>query len=99
MKLTSVKEFMNEHYRVDEGDKHLNEIFNSFTLKLEDGNMKVISKEVVDGTYEIKISYGRYNCTLITNDSYEAYSSKGDVATLFNMLIQQIFIDGMIKSS
>ena len=76
----------------------VNESSNNLTIKLEDGDMKVEAKEVTDGAYDIKISYGSYKCLINTTDNYKAHSSKGDTATLLNMLIQQLFIDGVIKS-
>ena len=90
----SFKEFLTK-----ETSENLNEDIVDLFIKLEDGYMKVGSKSVIDETNEIKISYGNHKCTLITDESsYETRSVKGDVGTILNMLIQQFYIDGVVKT-
>ena len=78
-------------------------------IKLEDGNMKVVSTivgETKPGSfgsekYEHTITYNGLKTKFITNVDYEVISFKGqalDALTLFNHLIQQFNTYGTVKS-
>ena len=78
-------------------------------IKLEDGNMKVVSRQLGETKpgsfgsekYEHIITYNGIKTVFVTNSDYEAISFKGqalDALTLFNHLIQQFNMDGTVKS-
>lgn len=74
---------------------------NKLLIKLEDGDMKIISKPVESDNYELTITYNGYKTIFVTNNDYEVISFKGqalDALTLFNFVIQQFHIDGIVKS-
>ena len=84
----------------DEKEEETNES-TGLKIKLEDGEMKVTSKNQGSGAsdeFVIDVSYEGTSCSFTSDDYYMAGDVKGDPATLLNMLIQQFFMDGTVKS-
>lgn len=103
--MKSFREYIkaSQQTNINEGDE------SKLLIKLEDGDMKIVSKQLDETKpgsfgsekYEHIITYNGIKTVFVTNSDYEAISFKGqalDALTLFNFVIQQFYINGIVKS-
>jgi len=74
----------------------------NFEIELEDGNMQVYTEQIESkgdiASFKISIKYNGLKTSYISNSDYETSAEKGDGYEILNNIIQNLFMDGVVKT-